>query len=79
MEIVDCCNMGLKLRAELEVCLTIVAMLVECRSRNEGSARCDTHMIRCGACPVAESKSKWALMSTCSKTDMLAPFLLNQN
>ncbi len=35
--------MGLKLRAELEVRLTIVAMLVVCRRRNDVSAPCEKH------------------------------------
>ena len=40
MEIVDCCNMGLKLRAELEVNVTALAMLADCRCLYDAFAPC---------------------------------------
>ena len=70
MEIVDCCNMGLKLRAELEVRLTTLAMLAESRCLDDTFSHCDPLW----GCRAAESKGERALKSTYRMTDMLAPF-----
>ena len=74
MEIVDCCNMGLKLRAELEVCLTLLAMSLGCRCSTDAYTPCEEYKSKCGACPCGNFKERNRTQNTCRAADMLAPF-----